>query len=218
MKKTILFLSYILIATTLVAQYDAFSFQALLLDDNANPIPNSQAVVRTTIAADKDLTNIYYQEEQTMTSHASGTLDFSIGSGELLQGSLSNIDWLAGVPYISVDYDLLDGAGWQETGVAQFRAVPFCLESKYVVCQDGVPGIRGREGAEGEPGPQGPQGQGPPPGPQGPQGRQGPTVIVPLATPPTAPQEGRVYLDDGTNTGDGNSGFRYYDGTNWMDL
>lgn len=35
---------------------------------------------------------------------------------------------------------------------------------------------------------------------------------------PTSPTEGWEYLDDGTNTGSGNPGYRYYDGTTWHDL
>lgn len=35
---------------------------------------------------------------------------------------------------------------------------------------------------------------------------------------PASPNSGDVYLDDGTNTGDANPHFRYYDGTAWNDL
>lgn len=35
---------------------------------------------------------------------------------------------------------------------------------------------------------------------------------------PTSPTAGWEYLDDGTNTGSGNPGYRYYDGTAWNDL
>lgn len=38
------------------------------------------------------------------------------------------------------------------------------------------------------------------------------------ATVPSGVQEGDVYLDDGTNTSDGNPHYRYYDGAGWNDL
>lgn len=39
-----------------------------------------------------------------------------------------------------------------------------------------------------------------------------------MSSPPTEPNTGSVYLDDGTNTGDSTPAYRYYDGTVWHDL
>ena len=136
MKKITLSIITILLAGQLLAQYDAFSFQALLLDQQDYPIPGAEAEIRTTISADSNQGTIYYQEQQAVTSTEAGTIDFTIGKGDILQGKVTNIDWLAGVPYIGIEYNLLDGKGWQNTGTQKFEAVPFCLESKYVVCQD----------------------------------------------------------------------------------
>ena len=35
---------------------------------------------------------------------------------------------------------------------------------------------------------------------------------------PSTPSTGDVYLDDGSNRSDTYYGFRYYDGSNWIDL
>lgn len=35
---------------------------------------------------------------------------------------------------------------------------------------------------------------------------------------PGSPSQGDIYTDDGTNTSSGNTGFRYYDGSAWVDL
>lgn len=99
-------------------------------------------------------------------------------------------------------------------------SVPFCLHSRYVVCQAGLDGLTGPQGAQGEQGPAAVDGQ-PLSGQQGPQGDQGPQgvpIIERQATTPQNPGLGRVYLDDGSNTSDGNPGFRYYDGNGWIDL
>lgn len=42
--------------------------------------------------------------------------------------------------------------------------------------------------------------------------------IVARNTPPSNPAVGDIYLDDGTNTADGKPHFRYWDGTQWVDL
>lgn len=38
------------------------------------------------------------------------------------------------------------------------------------------------------------------------------------ATAPASPTAGDIYVDDGTNTTSGSTGFRYYDGSAWVDL
>lgn len=98
----------------------------------------------------------------------------------------------------------------------------------------GEPGINGI-GPAGPPGPPGPMGPIGPPGPAGPTGPQGPTGLPGQTFPgadgppgkliqelmsqaPSNPESARIYLDDGTNRDDGEIGFRYWNGTNWIDL
>ena len=44
------------------------------------------------------------------------------------------------------------------------------------------------------------------------------TSLVAQSTPPSSPNEGDVYLDDGTNTASGKLGLRRYNGTAWEDF
>lgn len=217
MNKTIPLIFLLLLCNLLSAQYDGFTFQALVLDDNRNPLTDGSVLVRATVGADDSLTTIFYQEEHELTSSATGTISMVIGEGQASIGKLRDVDWLASIPYIGISYNLMDGQGWIATGAKKFSAVPFCFESKYIVCDNGTQGVPGPEGATGPPGPAGPLGQPPSPGPQGPQGKTGVPVLV-YETTPTNPAEGRVYLDDGSNTNDGNPSFRYYNGTSWIDL
>jgi len=197
------------------SQYDAFTFQALLLDASLNPSKNSSAIIRATISFDENQTNIYYQEEHEITTSEAGTIAFTIGNGIKVQGDFSNISWIDGVPYINIAYNLLDGNSWQDTGTIQFSSVPFCLESKFVFCQDGADGEEGPRGQSGPAGQLGPIGA---TGATGMTGPKGVPIITQLSEAPIDPQEGRVYLDDGSNTNDGNPGFMYYTGTAWINL
>jgi len=90
----------------------------------------------------------------------------------------------------------------------------------------GPEGPEGPEGPLGSPGPAGPQGPDGPMGPPGVSGQsfpgaagvQGKLIQELLSEAPIDPIEDRVYLDDGTNRADGEVGFRYWNGTNWIDL
>lgn len=93
--------------------------------------------------------------------------------------------------------------------------------------------IQGPPGPEGPPGPNGgppgPVGDQGPPGPDSPDGVQGP--IGPTgpnifenkdfnmtSTPPANSDISTIYIDDGTNRADGKPGFRWYDGSQWLDI
>jgi len=45
-----------------------------------------------------------------------------------------------------------------------------------------------------------------------------PLNLAAQSSPPASPSAGDIYLDDGTNTADGNPHLRYYDGAAWHDL
>ena len=92
---------------------------------------------------------------------------------------------------------------------------------------EGDPGPTGPVGPPGDPnGPKGPSGPAGPTGPQGPPGLNGTSPPGPpgrgiqalLNVPPQNPVIHQIYLDSGANRTDSMLGFRYYDGTNWIDL
>ena len=196
---------------------EEFSYQVLLLNSEGYPIDNRNVEFLISIGLDKEGIDTYYQEIQNIQTDKSGIFNFNIGEGETLLGSMDDIEWLSSVPFIGIKYDLSDGQGMKSIGFTQFNSVPFCFYSKYVVCQDGPDGRDGLPGPQGITGATGPNGA---TGPEGASGAMGASGIpqTPMLSSEPSVFEGRVYLDDGTNTEDGNPGFRYYDGTNWIQL
>lgn len=197
----------------------AFNYQGLLLNAANNGVDGK--IVDFVISINDGAQTTYYSEAQEVTTDENGIFNFVIGSGTPLSGNISDIDWLASVPFINIVYDLKDGNGEKDLGNNLFTAVPFALYSKYIYCLPGLQGERGLPGPQGNPGPQGPQGatgaQGAT-GWQGPEGWPGSPNMPLLDLAPDNAVEGTVYLDDGTNTGDGAPGFRYYDGAAWINL
>ncbi len=76
-------------------------------------------------------------------------------------------------------------------------------------------GPQGDKGPQGDPGPQGSVGAC---GPQGPIGTTWVNLIELMSTPVDTSLGENLYLDDGTNRTDGKPGFRFYNGTEWIDL
>jgi len=210
----------VLISCSLGAQVpNAFTYQGLLVDARNNGMSNKEIIFDVVISKDQGGDQIYYREEQVIQARENGVFSFNVGEGNAQEGTMDDIAWLDGVPFISVSYDLANGAGVISLDPVRFNAVPFCLSSKYIVCQDGLPGLQGPQGPTGPQGPWGAQGPAGQDGEVGDRGPSGLPIMYMTAVQPTANlQAGFVYLDDGSNRGDGEAGFRYYTGGSWIDL
>lgn len=113
-----------------------------------------------------------YTETQNVSTNANGLLTLSVGSGTLVSGNFSNIDWSNGPYFIKSEFDITGGTNYTITGTTQLMSVPYALYAE--------------NSGSSTPGPQGPAG---PAGPQGTQGVQGIQGIqgVPGATGPAGP-------------------------------
>lgn len=221
MKKLYLLALLFISSLALCQTGNTFSYQGLLLDANGNGVENSIAQFVISISQDVNGASLYYQETQIVSTDNNGVFDFVIGEGDAILGDMDNVDWLSSIPFIGVQYDLMNGSGVQDLGYNQFQSVPFCFRSQYIVCQkgfDGEPGIPGPQGPEGPPGPAGPIGATGATGPAGPQGPPGFPITEMLNEAPSNSVAGTIYLDDGTNTEDGLPSLRYFDGNIWIDL
>ncbi len=208
----------ILLSLQATAQYEAFTYQGLLLDDQSAALENVDVEFIVTILADNNQQDIFYRESHLTTTDGNGSIAFNVGQGIGLQGSFSAIDWLGATPLMQVEYDLNDNKGLRNLGTQTFSSVLFCINSRYVTCSDGPDGPQGPEGPQGPQAAAGASGQTGLRGPTGSLGVPGNPVMERLSIPPTAPEIGLIYLDDGTNRYDNLPGFRYYDGTDWIDL
>jgi len=211
----------IVIANSVQAQSSGFNYQGLLLDADGNGLVERPGEFILSISDDENGTNVYFSESHTLVTDENGMFNFIVGQGDALQGSLSNVQWLRSVPYINVQYDINDGQGMRSLGYTRFNTVPFCFSSQFIVCQrglQGLDGIQGPQGPTGPTGPQGPVGDAGAPGSPGSQGLPGMPLLPLLSAVPAAPKDFEVYMDNGNNRVDGQPGFRYYDGGNWIDL
>lgn len=199
----------------------AFNYQGLLLDAAGNALAEKDVEMEIGIYPQFG-SNPYYEERHSVKVDQHGIFRLTIGEGSPLLGSMQDVNWMLNIPRMEVSYDLGNGEGFQSLGISEFNAVPFCFYSERIFCLDGPQGTQGPQGPqgwEGDPGPQGLDGQTSPQGQTGPQGPPGLAVMPMLSTPPNDNLEnGVVYLDNGDNRADNAPGFRYYDGTGWIDL
>lgn len=221
MKNLIILLFTFFAAFAFAQNSDDFHYQGWLVDEDGLAISNKEVLIYVSIAQFANGGTIYYSETHDLKTSGKGTFDVVIGRGTATSGDAADIPWLSGIPYIGIEYDLQNGQGIQSIGYQKFNVVPFCLYAKHTICQDGLPGNVGATGPTGPIGPIGPTAATGPigaPGQDGTDGLPGLPILEMENIPPSVAQEGQIYMDSGNNREDGSPGFRYYDGSSWIDL
>ena len=178
MKKLIL--SLVAIATISLISFgqapEGFKYQAVVRDAGTTILNNQAVGMRMTIQQGSIGGTTVYQETFAPTTNAYGLVNLEIGSGTVVSGDFTTIDWSAGPYFIETAVDITGGTSYTVMGTSQLMSVPYALYAKYAENPgpQGPAGNDGAVGATGATGPQGPAGNDGAVGATGPQGTQGP--------------------------------------------
>ncbi|MCW3121085.1 MAG: hypothetical protein JWQ38_577 [Flavipsychrobacter sp.] len=200
MKKLFLSIS-IFLATGMAAMAQApqsFNYQGVARTTAGVPMAGVPIGLRLTIHDGSITGAVVYQETQTPNTNSFGLYNVSIGSGTVVSGTFSGVNWSTGGKYLQVEIDPAGGTSYSDAGTNQLLSVPYAM---FAASGAGSPGPAGPTGptgptgATGATGPIGPTGltgaTGPTgatgsTGPIGPAGPTGPTGAT-GATGPTGP-------------------------------
>jgi hypothetical protein len=132
MKKiTLMLVSFWLMTAFVIAQTpQAFKYQAVARTSSGNLIQNQLVAFRISILQGSPSGTLLYQERHTTNTNNYGLANLDIGTGTVLSGSFSTIDWSAGSMFIKVEFDPLGGTAYQNMGTTQLQSVPYAFYSK----------------------------------------------------------------------------------------
>jgi len=209
-----------------------FNYQSILLNDDDTALTDESIILRIHLIAGDPGQVIYSELHETNTSDI-GYFSIDIGKGTVLNGDFSSVDW-GGLPhFLSIEFQQANGE-FKLLGNNRLLSVPYALFANFAentipgpagpAGDAGLPGEMGNPGPPGRCGPAGPAGPVGASGPQGPRGENGPIgetgrpIMVKSSQPIANPVQGQIYVDDGTNTADGQIGLRYFTGSEWVDI
>ena len=206
------------------AQTDAIDFQTIITDRQDLPIKSADLEILIEVLEASPTGDITYTETHKVTTGINGELSLEIGNGTANNTSFSDINWE--VPnYIALSLKPQGSSTFlANNGIVELLSVPYAIFATKLGCdigcpgEDGVDGPQGAQGLQGQQGDQGPQGIQGPIGPAGIDGIDGHQTLELTNNVPQNPEDGEFYLDDGSNRTDGLPGFRYYNGSNWINL
>jgi len=182
---------------------EKMSYQAVVRNTN-NTLVATQAVgMQISILQGGATGTPIYVETQTPSTNANGLVSLEIGTGTIVSGDFTTIDWANDTYFIKTETDPTGGSTYTITGTSQLMSVPYALYAK--TSGSSTPGPTGPQGLAGVDGADGANGIDGLPGADGADGTNG---IDGLPGVPGA---------DGTNGIDGLPGVPGADGTNGID-
>ena len=132
MKKLLLSLS-VFISLLLNAQApQGFNYQASIRDASNNIVANQSVSVRITLIQGSLTGTSVYQETFTDSTSSFGAVSLVIGTGSVVWGSFSGIDWGNGPYFIETAVDVNGGTSYQTMGAQQLMSVPYALHATSV--------------------------------------------------------------------------------------
>ncbi len=213
----------ILVSTNIIvmAQSEAIPYQSILTDGDNSVLRNLSTEIEVNIIQDTESGNIIYSESHQVVTGQQGEIILEIGNGEASLFTFQDIDWTK-PNFVSIGFKPEGFTSFLYNDTVELLSVPYALFALKVTCQQGCPGPKGEDGDDGVDGENGVDGADGWDGQTGQQGETGYSGIEGITSAqnsaPTNPLNGEFYIDDGTNRADGQPGFRYYTGVNWIDL
>lgn len=129
MKKLLTLLFFCISISAFAQSPDAFNYQAVVRDGSGNILANQNVGFRIAILQGSQTGSIVYQESHALATNNFGLANMSVGTGSVLNGNFSTIDWSNGPYFVQTAIDPTGGNTYAVMGTAQLISVPYALHA-----------------------------------------------------------------------------------------
>lgn len=109
---------------------EAFSYQAVIRDGSGSVLANQNIGLRIAILEGGTSGTVVYSESFSITSNDFGLVNLEIGTGSVLSGDFSTINWGDDSYFVEVALDTSGGTSYTIMGTSQLLSVPYALYAK----------------------------------------------------------------------------------------
>jgi hypothetical protein len=103
------------------------SYQAVIRDATDNIVANQAIGMKISIMQGDPVPAVVYEETHTPTSNANGLVSLEVGTGTVVSGNFSAINWAAGFCFIKTETDPSGGTNYSIVGTDQILSVPYAI-------------------------------------------------------------------------------------------
>jgi hypothetical protein len=130
-KNLLLVLLMIMPFAALYAQSpESFTYQCVVRDANGDIVPDQQVSFRLSIVAGSVSGTVVYSETHDVTTNMFALANLVVGTGTVISGDISAIDWGSGLHFFRVEVDITGSASYVDMGTVQLLSVPYALYAK----------------------------------------------------------------------------------------
>jgi hypothetical protein len=151
MKRIVTIAAALMMTANVWAQVpEKMSYQAVVRDAGNALVTSTAVGMQISILQGGATGTAVYVETQSPTANANGLVSLEIGTGTLVSGDFSIIDWANDTYFIKTETDPTGGSTYTITGTSQLMSVPYALYAK--TSGSSTPGPQGATGANGNDG------------------------------------------------------------------
>ena len=137
MKKSITVFTFVLFSTVLVAAPppvpQKMSYQAVVRSSSNELLANKTVGMKISILYNTPTGNVVYAETQTPTTNENGLISIAIGTGTIVTGTFTSIEWTQGPHFIKTEIDPAGGTAYSITSTSELLSVPYALTAMYAL-------------------------------------------------------------------------------------
>src|SRR5687768_1280265 len=135
-KRSTIFAAFILVASAFLTQRvsaqapNKMSYQAVIRNATNALVTNQTVGMQVSILQGSPTGTAVYVETQTPTTNTNALVSMEIGSGTIVSGNFTTIDWANGPYFIKTETDPTGGTTYSITGTSELMSTPYALYSK----------------------------------------------------------------------------------------
>ena len=137
MKHLLTVFTVLIFSTVLVAAPppvpQKMSYQAVIRNSADKLVANQMVGMKISIIYSTPTGTLVYAETQTPTTNANGLISIAIGTGTVVYGTFSIIEWTSGPHFIKTEIDPAGGTAYSITSTSELLSVPYALTAMYAL-------------------------------------------------------------------------------------
>ncbi|MCH8317289.1 MAG: hypothetical protein IIA88_02130, partial [Bacteroidetes bacterium] len=106
-----------------------FKYQAIASDKDGKVLTNKRISLRVNIIEGSASGVVVYSETHSETTNRLGMVYIPLGSGKIVKGDFTSIDWSSNSFYIQIEMDEKGGKAYQMMGTPRLFSVPYSMYS-----------------------------------------------------------------------------------------
>lgn len=130
MKKIFLIIALVITTVSLAQTPEKMSYQAIVRNADGNLLSEKAVGMQISILKNSATGTAVYVETHTVNTNVNGLVTLEIGTGTIITGIFSDIDWLSDTYFIKSETDLDGASNYTISGTSQLLSVPYALHAK----------------------------------------------------------------------------------------